>query len=147
MQFYKNPWGLMLFAASVLAYAEPITVESPTPGATKAGRLVENVGIETLGGMLTPLAEIGCQLPCAVTKVFSTADDKQAEIKLSLFRGKSKLVADARRLGSFAVVGIPLLPRGQPHIAITLKILRGRITLEAVDQQSGAQLNIERREP
>lgn len=135
-----------LLALSATAYASASIVESPTPAVSEAGFLVEHVGIETLGGVFTPLLEKGCKVPCSTTQVFSTADDNQAEIKLFLFRGTAKLTKRAKPLGTYVVVGIPARPRGEPQIAVTFTVLRESIALEAVEKQSNRPLTIVRRE-
>jgi len=135
---------LLAFVATALA--SPSIVESPTPGVSETGALVEHVGIETLGGVFTPLLEKGCKVPCSTTQVFSTADDNQVEIKLFLYRGTAKLAKGAKSLGTYAVVGIPAQPRGEPQVAITFTVLRESIAIEAFEKQSNRPLAIVRRE-
>jgi molecular chaperone DnaK (HSP70) len=131
----------------VTAVAVPTTVESPTPAVSAQGTLVEDVGIETLGGVFTPIVSGGCRIPCTSTVVFSTAEDKQPEIKLFLFRGKATMTKDAKPLGTYAVREVPPLPRGHPQIAVTFIIGHEGIALEAIDKQANRPLPIARGEP
>src|SRR5688500_16712424 len=114
--------ALLLMALSVGASAQSTLVEAQTPAVSASGVLVQDVGIETLGGVFTAIVKQGCRVPCSSTQVFSTGEDRQSEVKLFLFRGKAKLVKDAKRLGVFAVVGIPEMPRGTPQIAVTFAV-------------------------
>jgi molecular chaperone DnaK len=101
--------------------------------------------METLGGVFTPILKAGCSPPCEATNTFSTAADKQTEIKISIFRGPGNLAAQNYSLGSFAMLGIPPLPRGKPVIEVTLQAAGADIILIAKDS-AGAQLRIERRD-
>lgn len=136
----------LLLVISESAFAAPVIVEKSTPATSGNGELVENVGIGTLGGVFTPLLERGCKLPCSATKVFSTADDRQKEIKLSLFRGNAKLAKDAHALGTYVVTKIPPERRGQPQIAITFAVEGDQISLAAVDKKTGRPLEVKRSE-
>ncbi len=95
-------------------------VEAPSPAVdTARGELVEGVGIETLGGVFTPILEAGCRLPCSRTETFSTAADGQTEIQLSLFRSSgAKLVGEATSLGDYSVVELPAKPRGVVQVEV-----------------------------
>jgi molecular chaperone DnaK len=135
---------ILALACSARAQVAMIEVEPRTP-AIRDGRLVEAIGIETLGGVFTPLLESGCAIPCETTKTFSTAADGQTEISVPLFRGKAELAAENHSLGRFAVIGIPGRPRGEPKVAITIRAESSGIVLLA-RELSGASLRI-RREP
>jgi molecular chaperone DnaK len=117
------------------------------PRVSKDGLLLESVGIETLGGVFTPLVTAGCKTPCSKTVVFSTAEDGQSDIKLFLYRGTSKLTKDANRLGEYEILKVPPLPRGQPQVAVTFNVNSKAIELEALDQQSNRLLPIARVSP
>src|SRR5437868_14478923 len=80
-----------------------ITVATQNRGSSV---LAENIGIETLGGVLTPLLKSGCKLPCEFTQVFSTADDNQDQITVHLFQGTTAMVSGAKKLGAFRLSGI-----------------------------------------
>jgi molecular chaperone DnaK (HSP70) len=109
-------------------YAE-ISVTNAVP--VNSGTLAENIGIETLGGVLTPLLKSGCKLPCEATRTFSTADDNQAQIMINLFRGNAAMTAEAKHLGKYQVTGIGPAPRGTPKLAITLRAGSGGLVLRA----------------
>ncbi len=137
---------LLLVFFSGVGLAAPTIVESPTPVVSKAGALAEDVGIETLGGVFTPLLTHGCKIPCSSTQVFSTADDRQSEIKLFLFRGNAKMTRDAHRLGVFVVLGVPPEPRGTPQVAVTFAVEGNQISVSAFDKKSNRALEVKRRE-
>jgi len=126
------------------AQNELVVVEANSPILRQA-QVTESIGLETLGGVFTPILKAGCSLPCEATNMFSTAADKQTEIKISLFRGSGPLVSENHSLGRFAILGIPPLPRGKPSIAVTLRATDADIILIARDS-AGAQLRIERRD-
>src|SRR5215813_1370597 len=121
-----------------------VVIEANSPVLQQA-QVRESIGLETVGGVFTPILEAGCSLPCEVTNTFSTAEDKQTEIKISLFRGSGRLVSENYSPGSFAIFGIPPLPRGKPIIAVTLRATGADIILIARDS-AGAQFRIERRD-
>jgi molecular chaperone DnaK (HSP70) len=123
----------------------PFVVESPSPAVAGANTLQENVSIETLGGVLTPLLKQGCTIPCRQSFVFSTAADGESEIKIRLFRG-STTIATAHPLGLFHVTGFTPMPRGQPKVRVSLIGSAEGIELVAVDLRNGAALNITRKD-
>lgn len=119
-------------------------VESHSP-AIEGDHLREAVGIETFGGVFTPLLQVGCTLPCETTQTFSTAADGQTEITLALARGAAPLAADNHSLGRFVVMGIPAAPRGKPLVAITFRAEGDALWL-STRESSGAAIRL-RREP
>ncbi len=134
---------LLLFVACAPgSQVATLTVEPNSP-AIEEGELVQSVGIETLGGVFTPLLEAGCRVPCEATNTFSTAIDDQDEISLTLFRGTAGLVAQNHFLGEFVVVGIPPAPGGEPQVAITVRAEESAIALSASDT-AGSDLRFER---
>jgi molecular chaperone DnaK (HSP70) len=137
---------ILLVSFSGIAGAVPTVVEEHCPAVSNAGTLTEDIGFETLGGVFTPLLRQGCQVPCSITPVFSTADDKQTEIKLFLFRGKSKMTKEAHSLGHFVVLGVPPEPRGVPQIEVTFSVDLQRISLNARDKKSNRALEVKRYE-
>ena len=123
-------------------------VEANSPAVPMGGEtLAEPVGIETLGGVFTPLLVEGCPLPCTSTEVFSTAADNQDSISLFLYRGKgAPLVAEAVSLGQYEVVGISPAPRGVPQVAITFEARDGSIRIAAKESNRGSTHVIRRTE-
>jgi len=134
--------ALLLVASSTRgASSDSIKVESHSPAAA-SGRLVEDVGIETLGGVFTPLLARGRAVPCEVTETFSTAADNQTEIEIRPFRGVAKLARDAKPLGRFVVTRLPQAPRGTLNVAVTFAVAAdGTITL-AAREKSGRSLEV-----
>jgi molecular chaperone DnaK len=111
-------------------------------GANRA--TTQALGIETLGGVFTPLIKQGTTVPCSVSEVFSTAADGQSQIIVSLFRGTEPLAARNHLLGRFQVVDIPNAPRGVPQVEITFAITERSISLSARDLTRRADLRIVR---
>lgn len=121
-----------------------IIVESRTPIVGTSGTTIEALGIETLGGIFTPLIQPGVAVPCSVTETFSTAADGQTEVIVSLFRGTESLAKQNQHLGRFKVVGIALAPRGVPKIEVKFAISESAISLTARDVVRRADLAVER---
>lgn len=132
----------LALSCSAAGQVATIEVEARSPAIVR-GSLVESVGIETLGGVFTPLLEVGCALPCEVTNIFSTAADNQTEISVALVRGTKDLAAHNHSLGRFVVTGIPPAPRGEPQVAITLRAAQESISL-AARELSGARVQLVR---
>ena len=80
------------------------------------------LGIETLGGVLTPLIERNTTIPCKKSQVFSTAADNQPAVTIAIFQGDRKMARDNKSLGNFNLDGIPPAPRGVPQIEVTFDI-------------------------
>ena len=102
----------------------------------KAGVLVQDIGLETLGGVFTPLLKRG--LPASLakqTQIFSTADDNQSQIKISLFRGSTNLTKSFTSYG-LEVVGIRPMARGPPQVAVTLSATDDAISISAFDKET-----------
>ena len=133
---------LLVVACSATAQIASLDVEASSP-AIAGGSLVQSIGIETLGGVFTPLLEVGCTIPCEVTNTFSTAADNQSEISIALVRGTQDLAAHNHPLGRFVVKGIPPAPRGEPQVTITLRAAGGTISL-AAHELSGARIQLVR---
>ncbi|MFT5471340.1 MAG: molecular chaperone DnaK (HSP70) [Verrucomicrobiales bacterium] len=121
------------------------TVPSIAEIAVADSVLSESVGIETLGGVFTPIISAGDSAPANVTQVFSTAADNQTHIDITLYAGTSKLVEDCRFLGRFKIDSIPPLPRGEPSIRVTFRVdEQGSFYLFAEDSITGRNFRIER---
>jgi molecular chaperone DnaK len=121
-----------------------IVVETNTPVIGKDGLLVKSVGLETLGGVFTPIFVVGNKPPLRKTEVFSTAADNQDQIKIDLYRGGGKLVSDCQHLGEYEIIGIAKAPRGVPNIAVSFEIRDGSILLSARDQSDGRAMIIKK---
>jgi len=101
------------------------------------------LGIETLGGVLTPLVERNTTIPTTKTQVFSTAADNQPAVTISVYQGERKMAADNRLLGQFNLEGIPPAPRGMPQIEVTFDIdANGILNVSAKDKGTGKQQSV-----
>lgn len=125
---------------------EPATVlvAPATDLISSDGKLRESIGIETLGGVFTPILSAGCALPCSEANTFSTAEDGQSEILLHLYRGTGQLTSAGHSLGTFKVFGIPPLPRGQPGAVVTFVADKDGIRLLVVDRDGKAEFKVAR---
>jgi molecular chaperone DnaK (HSP70) len=104
--------------------------------------LLENVGIETVGGVLVPILESGCKLPSKSSQIFSTAEDNQNQITIMLVRGLSNLTQDGVELGKYQITGIMPAPRGIPQIKVLFGASKGQIWLSATDVTGKSNIQI-----
>lgn len=114
-----------------------VIVEENTKLVDSSGKTVESLGIETLGGVFSPLIEKGTETPFEKTYTFSTAADNQDQLKLSFYRGTKPLAKDNSFLGKYQIIGIPLMKRGEPQIAVTIKVFNKQIQIFAKDNEIG----------
>jgi molecular chaperone DnaK (HSP70) len=114
----------------------------PQSPAIRENRLVEPVGFETLGGILTPVLK-PCTTPCETTEIFSTATDNQSQISLIVLRGRTGVASEGHRLGTFLIQSIPPGPRAVPQIAVTLRADAGDLIV-AVRDLGGASVTVVR---
>ncbi|MGC9048922.1 MAG: molecular chaperone DnaK [Patescibacteria group bacterium] len=93
------------------------------------------LGIETLGGVMTPLIERNTTIPTSKSQIFSTAADNQTSVEIHVLQGERPMAADNRTLGRFILDGIPPAPRGIPQIEVTFDIdANGILTVTAKDK-------------
>lgn len=98
------------------------------------------LGIETLGGIRTPLIERNATIPTKKTQVFSTAADNQPAVTIKVLQGERPMAADNKVLGNFDLVGLPPAPRGVPQIEVTFDIdANGILNVSAKDLGTGKQ--------
>jgi molecular chaperone DnaK len=135
-------FSLLVFGCQKQGQA-PLVVEGAAP-IVGAGHTTESFGIETLGGVFTPLIKSGTAVPCTLSEVFSTAADGQSQIMVTPFRGTNHLVAGDHALGRFQIVGIPPAPRGTPQVQVTFTITEQQILISARDLTRKADLEIHR---
>ncbi len=121
-----------------------LVVEDGTPIVGANHATTEGLGVETLGGVFTPLISAGTRVPCSVSEVFSTGADGQSQITVTLVRGNAKMAADNHALGRFQIINIPAAPRGVPRVEVTLAISERQISLAARDLARSADLQIQR---
>jgi molecular chaperone DnaK len=98
------------------------------------------LGIETLGGVMTPLIERNTTIPVRKSEVFSTAEDGQTAVTVHVLQGERPMAADNMSLGQFNLEGIPPAPRGIPQIEVTFDIdANGILNVGAKDKAMGAE--------
>ncbi|WP_123052996.1 molecular chaperone DnaK [Clostridium sp. JN-1] len=101
------------------------------------------LGIETLGGVATPLISKNTTIPTKKSQVFSTAADGQTSVEISVVQGERQMAADNKSLGRFTLSGIAPAPRGVPQIEVTFDIdANGIVNVSAKDKGTGKEANI-----
>lgn len=101
------------------------------------------LGIETLGGVMTPLIEANSTIPTSKSQVFSTAADNQSSVEIHVLQGERAQAASNRTLGRFHLDGIPPAPRGMPQIEVTFDLdANGVINILAKDKGTGKEQTI-----
>ena len=101
------------------------------------------LGIETLGGVATPLITRNTTIPTSKSQVFSTAADNQPSVDIHVLQGERPMAADNRTLGRFILDGILPSPRGMPQIEVTFDIdANGILNVKAVDKGTGREQKI-----
>lgn len=101
------------------------------------------LGIETLGGVMTPIISKNSTMPTQETQVFSTAADNQTSVQISVYQGERTMARDNHQLGSFTLDGIEPAPRGVPQIEVTFEInTDGMLKVSARDKKTGKKQEI-----
>ncbi|MCD6334495.1 MAG: molecular chaperone DnaK [Candidatus Latescibacteria bacterium] len=101
------------------------------------------LGIETLGGIATPLIERNTTIPTRKSQIFSTAADSQTTVEVHVLQGERKMALDNRTLGRFHLDGIPPAPRGMPQIEVTFDIdANGILNVSAKDKATNKEQSI-----
>ena len=102
-----------------------------------------SIGIETLGGVFTPLIERNTTIPTNKSQVFSTAEDNQTAVTIRVFQGERKMAADNKLLGQFNLEGIAPARRGMPQIEVSFDVdANGIMSVSAKDKATGKEQKI-----
>ncbi len=102
-----------------------------------------SLGIETLGGVATKIIEKGTTIPVKKSQIFSTAEDNQPAVTISVVQGEREFAKDNKSLGLFELSNIPAAPRGVPQIEVTFDIdANGILTVSAKDKGTGKEQKI-----
>jgi molecular chaperone DnaK len=101
------------------------------------------LGLETMGGVMTPLIERNTTIPVQKSQIFSTAEDNQSAVDIHVLQGERAMAADNMTLGMFRLEGITPAPRGMPQIEVTFDIdANGILNVTAKDNATGKQQKI-----
>lgn len=101
------------------------------------------LGLETLGGVMTPLIERNTTVPTSKSQVFSTAADSQTQVEIHVLQGERPMASDNKSLGRFILDGIPPAPRGVPQVEVTFDIdASGILHVKAKDKATGKEQSI-----
>ena len=102
------------------------------------------LGIETMGGVLTPIIEKNTTIPAKKSQVFSTAADNQPAVDISVYQGERKMAQQNKLLGNFQLGDIPPAPRGVPQIEVSFDInADGILKVSAKDKSTGKEQSIQ----
>ena len=101
------------------------------------------LGIETLGGVMTPMIQKNTTIPTRKSEIFSTASDNQTSVEVHVLQGERPMAGDNKTLGKFHLVGIPPAPRGVPQVEVTFDIdANGIVNVSAKDVGTGREQKI-----
>lgn len=102
-----------------------------------------SLGIETLGGVATPMIARNTTIPTRKSEIFSTASDNQTSVEVHVLQGERPMATDNKTLGKFHLVGIPPAPRGVPQVEVTFDIdANGIVNVSAKDVGTGREQKI-----
>jgi len=101
------------------------------------------LGLETLGGVRTPLIDRNSTIPTSKSQIFSTAADNQTSVEINVLQGEREMATDNKSLGRFILDGIPTAPRGVPQVEVTFDIdANGILAVSAKDKATGKEQKI-----
>ena len=101
------------------------------------------LGVETMGGVMTPIIERNTTIPVRRSQIFSTAEDNQTAVDIHVLQGERTMAADNITLGRFRLDGIPPAPRGIPQIEVTFDIdANGILNVSAKDKATGKEQRV-----
>ena len=132
---------------------EAVAVGAAIQGAVLAGDVTDvllldvtplTLGIETMGGVMTPLIDKNTTIPTNKSQIFSTAEDNQTAVTVHVLQGERKQAAENKTLGQFNLTDIPAAPRGMPQIEVTFDAdANGILNVSAKDKATGKEQSIE----
>lgn len=143
-----NPEEVVSIGAAIEAEILTAKEEGRTPeGDIKSVLLLDvlplTLGIETLGGISTPMIKKNTTIPTSNSQTFSTAADNQPSVEVNVLQGERSMAGDNRSLGRFILDGIPPAPRGIPQVEVAFDIdANGILTVTAKDKASGKTQSI-----
>ncbi|MFZ2202473.1 MAG: molecular chaperone DnaK, partial [Microgenomates group bacterium] len=101
------------------------------------------LGVETMGGVLTPLIERNTTIPTTKSQVFSTASDSQPQVEINILQGERPMASDNKPLGRFVLDGIAPAPRGIPQIEVSFDLdANGILKVSAKDKGTGKEQHV-----
>ncbi|OUS28489.1 molecular chaperone DnaK [Gammaproteobacteria bacterium 45_16_T64] len=131
---------------------EAVAMGASIQGAVLAGDVTDvllldvtplTLGIETMGGVMTPVIEKNTTIPTKKSQIFSTADDNQAAVTVHVLQGERKQASGNKSLGRFDLSEIPPAPRGMPQIEVTFDLdANGILNVSAKDKATGKEQTI-----
>ena len=132
---------------------EAVAVGAAIQGAVLAGEVTDvllldvsplTLGIETMGGVMTPLIDKNTTIPTNKSQIFSTAEDNQTAVTVHVLQGERKQASENKTLGQFNLTDIPAAPRGMPQIEVSFDIdANGILNVSAKDKATGKKQSIE----
>ena len=132
---------------------EAVAVGAAIQGAVLSGDVTDvllldvtplTLGIETMGGVMTPLIEKNTTIPTNKSQVFSTAEDNQTAVTVHVLQGERKQATENKTLGQFNLTDIPAAPRGMPQIEVAFDLdANGILNVSAKDKATGKEQSIE----
>ena len=102
-----------------------------------------SLGVETEGGIMSPVIKRNSSIPIKLTETYSTASDSQQEVEIHVLQGERPFAKDNKSLGIFTLANIPAAPRGVPVIKVTFQLdVDGLLSVYAIEETSGIQQSI-----